>query len=243
MKQSNWGVDGIRAARHSKLICALVIALRRIPIKGPGGHAEPLGDPSNPKYTVMVTDEMAGKMKEKHAKQSDAARLHPMLPREEKAEAELEREQAAADALNARSYLDDERLREQDRENDLVNIVGEQIPERLSTVREEIAIGRGNSVASYASGLGRRFTTRDGRSGSLLGLQKTQSGRGRRMPGQSAPGPSLEEVQSRTSVRSGQQGQGLERSGTRLSRVESSESGEESVRLKGDWDQEAQIGR
>lgn len=196
----------------------------------------------------MVSDETAAKMKEHHAKESDAARLHPLLPLGEKAAAEHKRKEASAEALNnAMRIGDDDRMREEDGENDTVDILGEQDPARLSPVREEHGLGRGNAVVS---GLGRKVTTRDGRSASLITLQKTQSGRGRRMPGQSAPGPSLEEVQSRTSVGVGGQGlertgtrNGLERMGTRLSRVQSSESGEDSAIFKGDYDQEAQIGR
>jgi hypothetical protein len=58
--KSNWPNEQIRAARHSKLMCALVLALRKVPIFGPGGGGgAPLGDPANPTYSVSVSDEIA----------------------------------------------------------------------------------------------------------------------------------------------------------------------------------------
>lgn len=76
--QSNWSVEHIRVARHSKLICALVLALRRVPIFAPGGGAAALGDPTNPSYSVAVSDEVASAARNKAAKDADAARLSPM---------------------------------------------------------------------------------------------------------------------------------------------------------------------
>lgn len=78
MKQSNWSVENIRAARHSKLMCALVLALRKIPIFGPGGGGPPLGDPTNPSYNVAVSDDVAVAAREKAARDADAAPLKPV---------------------------------------------------------------------------------------------------------------------------------------------------------------------
>lgn len=80
--KSNWTTETIRAARHAKLIYAMVLATRKIPIFGPGGGAAPLGDPSNPSYNVAVSDEIAAATRDKAAKDADAARIHPLGPRE-----------------------------------------------------------------------------------------------------------------------------------------------------------------
>ncbi|KAL3447339.1 Mechanosensitive ion channel-domain-containing protein [Aspergillus insuetus] len=38
--KSNWAIESVRAARRSKFMCALVAAIRKIPIRGPGVAAE-----------------------------------------------------------------------------------------------------------------------------------------------------------------------------------------------------------
>jgi hypothetical protein len=76
--KSNWSVEAIRVARHSKLMCALLMAMRKVPVFGPAGGAAPLGDPANPSYNVTVSDEYAAMSREKAAKAADAARLHPV---------------------------------------------------------------------------------------------------------------------------------------------------------------------
>lgn len=78
--KSNWAVESVRVARHSKLMCALVLALRKVPIFGPGGGGPALGDPANPSYSVAVSDEQAALAREKAARDADQARLHPMTP-------------------------------------------------------------------------------------------------------------------------------------------------------------------
>lgn len=73
--KSNWSNETVRASRRSKFFCALVLALRKIPIYGPGGGGDALGDPANPTYSVTVTDEMAAAAREKAAKDKEAQRL------------------------------------------------------------------------------------------------------------------------------------------------------------------------
>lgn len=45
--KSNWSNETVRAARRSKFMCALVLALRKIPIYAPGEVALHLGVPIN----------------------------------------------------------------------------------------------------------------------------------------------------------------------------------------------------
>lgn len=75
--KSNWHNETVRAARRSKFMCALVLALRKIPIYAPGGGGEPLGGPTNPGYSVAVTDDWASAARDKAAK---AKADHHMVP-------------------------------------------------------------------------------------------------------------------------------------------------------------------
>lgn len=75
--KSNWSNESIRATRRSKFMCALVVAVRKIPIYGPGGGGAALGDPSNPSYSVSVSDEQAKAYREKAAQDKEAGRLIP----------------------------------------------------------------------------------------------------------------------------------------------------------------------
>ncbi|KAI2626811.1 serine/threonine protein kinase [Xylaria nigripes] len=75
--KSNWHSDAVRAARRSKFICALVLALKKVPINAPGGGDETLGGPTNPTYSVTVSDAEASMARDKTAKEKDAARLVP----------------------------------------------------------------------------------------------------------------------------------------------------------------------
>ncbi|RFU31270.1 hypothetical protein B7463_g5078, partial [Scytalidium lignicola] len=80
--KSNWHNETVRAARRSKFMCALVLALRKIPIYAPGGGGEPLGGPTNPGYSVSVTDEFAAEARGKASKTKEGKRLIPSAPAE-----------------------------------------------------------------------------------------------------------------------------------------------------------------
>jgi len=58
-------------------MCELLAAMRRIPIDPPGGSTAPLGDPSNPAYSVAITDKEAIASREQTAAHTEAARLFP----------------------------------------------------------------------------------------------------------------------------------------------------------------------
>jgi uncharacterized membrane protein YgcG len=73
--KSNWHNESVRAARRSKFMCALVLALRKIPIYCPGGGNEALGGPTNPGYSVAVSDEMAAAARDKAKEAKEAKRL------------------------------------------------------------------------------------------------------------------------------------------------------------------------
>jgi hypothetical protein len=73
--KSNWHNETVRAARRSKFMCALVLALRKIPIYCPGGGNEALGGPTNPGYSVAVSDQEAKEARDKAKEAKEAKRL------------------------------------------------------------------------------------------------------------------------------------------------------------------------
>jgi hypothetical protein len=75
--KSNWHNETVRAARRSKFMCALVFALRKVPIYCPGGGAEPLGGPTNPGYSVTVSDTWAADARDKVSQAKEDQRLVP----------------------------------------------------------------------------------------------------------------------------------------------------------------------
>ncbi|MCJ1395166.1 hypothetical protein MMC18_008047 [Xylographa bjoerkii] len=57
--KSNWADDNLRAARSSKFMCALVAAIRKVPLLPPGRSILPVGDERRPNVTVLLSDEEA----------------------------------------------------------------------------------------------------------------------------------------------------------------------------------------
>jgi small-conductance mechanosensitive channel len=76
--KSNWSNETVRAARRSKFMCALVLALRRVPIYGPGAGDAPLGSVGAPTYSVALTADIAQKNKNEFAAKKEAKRLIPV---------------------------------------------------------------------------------------------------------------------------------------------------------------------
>jgi small-conductance mechanosensitive channel len=75
--KSNWSNEAVRASRRSKFMCALVLALRKIPIYGPGAGDAVLGDVGKPTYSVTVSDEQAAVAKKEFADNKDKKRMIP----------------------------------------------------------------------------------------------------------------------------------------------------------------------
>ena len=78
--KSNWANETVRAARRSKFMCALVLALRKIPINAPGGGAAALGSADQPTYSVSVSDAQAAANRDAFKKDKDSKRLFPTEP-------------------------------------------------------------------------------------------------------------------------------------------------------------------
>lgn len=75
--KSNWANETVRASRRSKFMCALVLAVRKVPIYGPGGGDAGLGDAANPTYSVAIGQEQAQANKDKFAEDKEKARMVP----------------------------------------------------------------------------------------------------------------------------------------------------------------------
>ncbi|KAI5928234.1 Mechanosensitive ion channel-domain-containing protein [Camillea tinctor] len=78
--KSNWHNEAVRATRRSKFMCALAMALKKVPIYPPGGGGEALGGPTNPSYSVSVSDAEARAARDKASQDKEAARLVTTAP-------------------------------------------------------------------------------------------------------------------------------------------------------------------
>lgn len=158
--KSNWHNETIRASRRSKFMCALVLALRKVPIYAPGGGGEALGGPNNPGYTVSVDDNWAVAVRDKAAKDKEGKRMVPTPGKEDDRDSSnKDSEAAAAAALNARKPTQNSEDDDRDRDAD------------ADTLRDEaLERKRSNDIDSLRQGLMHR-----------------QSTRGRRQPGAHLP--------------------------------------------------------
>ena len=104
LHKSNWHNDDVRATRRSKFMCALALALKKVPIYGPGGGYEALGAPGNPSYSVAVSDDWAAKSRDKASQDKDASRMIPAQRPADEQEA-LERDAKAAAEFNNRPVV------------------------------------------------------------------------------------------------------------------------------------------
>lgn len=75
--KSNWSNESVRATRRSKFMCALVLALRKVPIYGPAGSAAALGDMAKPSYSVAISEEKAQANRDDYDKGLEGARMIP----------------------------------------------------------------------------------------------------------------------------------------------------------------------
>lgn len=76
--KSNWSNETLRASRRSKFMCALVAALRAVPIYPPGGGGDAAGSAANPNYGVTITGSEAKEAAEAAASDREKARLFPL---------------------------------------------------------------------------------------------------------------------------------------------------------------------
>jgi hypothetical protein len=171
--KSNWHNETVRAARRSKFMCALVLALRKVPIYAPGGGCEPLGGPNNPGYSVAISDEWAAEARDKAAKAKEGKRLVPTPPKDDADSGKstgIERsastsEEKALQGLNARRPGLDAARRDTDTAG-----WNSRDDNTLSGREDSLERHRSNEIDDMRQG-----------------LLKRESTRGRRKPGESAP--------------------------------------------------------
>ncbi|EAQ87007.1 hypothetical protein CHGG_08260 [Chaetomium globosum CBS 148.51] len=165
--KSNWHNDAVRATRRSKFLCALTLALRRVPINGPGGGGDALGGPANPSYSVAVTDTFAAEARAK-SEQDKAAKKLANQTAEETANADST-EQRAADNINT--------------SNPVVEALDDWGYDNTLASRDPSAdrLRHGDSAAAATVS----------RSDTVGGVSTRESQRGRRRAGETAPPHSL----------------------------------------------------
>jgi small-conductance mechanosensitive channel len=73
--KSNWANETVRAARRSKFMCALVLALRKVPIYGPGAGDAALGSIGQPAFSVTISPEDAAANRDQFSAKKAAKRL------------------------------------------------------------------------------------------------------------------------------------------------------------------------
>ncbi|KAK8252690.1 Mechanosensitive ion channel-domain-containing protein [Phyllosticta capitalensis] len=75
--KSNWGNETLRAMRRSKFMCALVQALRKIPIAPPGGNDAALGSSDRPQFSVSISAGEAEERRQAYLEDKESKRLFP----------------------------------------------------------------------------------------------------------------------------------------------------------------------
>jgi len=94
--KGNWANETLRAARRSKFMCALVAALKAVPIYGPGGGGDAAGTAANPGYSVTITDADAKEAAKQAAKEREQARLFPPVKDDDAASSDTASENRGA---------------------------------------------------------------------------------------------------------------------------------------------------
>ncbi|KIW98532.1 uncharacterized protein Z519_00193 [Cladophialophora bantiana CBS 173.52] len=75
--KGNYASEFVRAQHRSKFVCALLSAVRKVPIDGPGGGGPAAGSMESPNYTVAITDDMAKAAKAQFDDNKDKKRMVP----------------------------------------------------------------------------------------------------------------------------------------------------------------------
>ncbi|KAL9057562.1 MAG: hypothetical protein Q9162_002295 [Coniocarpon cinnabarinum] len=144
MHKSNWSNEAVRASRRSKFMCALVLALRRIPINPPGGAGASLGEAANPSYSVAISPSDADRNKADATAATEAARL---VPKKDAQRDTAQSEMKAASALTERSNIAMDKSR--DHADDLKDLHKQENPELeevKSLLKKESTKGRRKSA-------------------------------------------------------------------------------------------------
>jgi hypothetical protein len=75
--KAKFASDHVRAQHRSRFICALLAAVRKVPIDGPAGGGPFPGTAENPNYSMTVTEDFQKAAKAKWEEERDKKRLVP----------------------------------------------------------------------------------------------------------------------------------------------------------------------
>ncbi|KAL2443674.1 Mechanosensitive ion channel protein BA [Exophiala dermatitidis] len=172
--KSNWANEAVRAARRSKFMCALVLALRKIPIYGPGGGAPAAGDPANPTYSVAISDEEAKKNKAAFEEEKDKSRLVPLLPHHK---ADTQAQNVQSPSTEAQGSSSGAETKEAAAVDHLIRRNVAVDPEETHDREREVAMSkqRSNELEEVRNILRRESTTGRRRAAGHTGLSLTDS--------------------------------------------------------------------
>ena len=165
--KSNWANEAIRASRRSKFMCALVLALRKVPIYGPGAGGAPAGDKANPTYSVSINNEQARQNATIFNDDKDKKRMVPLLNKDaasgtgkstsvdmlskSSSGGTVAGEAAAVQGLNKRNLAADPARDEEKREEVLEQKRSNDIEEVRGILRKESITGRRKAANSALS--------------------------------------------------------------------------------------------
>ena len=161
LHKSNWANETVRASRRSKFMCALVLALRKVPIYAPGGGGAAAGEKANPTYSVSISDTEAKENAQDFDKKKDKSRMVPVMPENKPSEGSntgkstshdllqvpssgsARKESAVLQGLNKRNPVSDSARDEDQREADIEEVRG--------MLRRESTTGRRRRSGSVLS--------------------------------------------------------------------------------------------
>ncbi|KIV84396.1 hypothetical protein PV11_00179 [Exophiala sideris] len=174
--KSNWANESVRAARRNKFMCALTLALRKIPIFGPAGGDPAMGDKANPTYSVAISDDIAKKNKDNFAQEADKKRLVPNMSHSRNtSESDVTKtESGSRDYLGMSTGIDGEELRAVEK---LVKRDVAVDPSEPLDQHRELSLNkrRSNDVEEVKSILKRQSTTGRRRASRMNGLSLHES--------------------------------------------------------------------
>jgi hypothetical protein len=140
--KSNWSDERLRATRSSKFMCALVAAIRKIPLYHPNGLRPLLGDEGRPLFTATISDAEA------------VAKV--AADKKKRAEVRIDAEAKEADDEAARKKGEKERA---EREKEEVARMGlSKVPVVEKKIERDEAVSSGVESLLQHSGTGLRMS-------------------------------------------------------------------------------------
>ena len=186
MHKSNWANESVRRTRRSKFICAMVSALKAVPIYPPGGGIDAAGSAAAPAYSVAISEAEAKEHADAAKQDREKARLVPSKTVEE-ANNEL-RQTASA---NSRPGAGLTRHQE-----GVVNDLTARDPASDPSRDDPWGAGRDDSSTLDGGGGRRSVDTREHDLDEVRGMLRRQSTRGKRkVSSDYRPSPSVPTIQ------------------------------------------------